>query len=198
MVEDRQMRACGKRRERLIGEKHGHETLENQCALATGLLNRLPTGFSAGCLKIHFNDLLPSLPLLWSHMTTAETPAFSSSHPELPSPMAEISPFASMSHDRAGLSGLDVEASNIQSHIQLPQQNECCLPMGWLRSYRAGLPLPNVPFGTGEKIKTQVGSGRRDMGVGEIGAAKSLGLREINGSHAVQSCQVCLPGAHFH
>lgn len=77
--------------------------------------------------------------------------------------------------------------ATFRDHVQLLQGNESLL-MGWLRPYGAGLPLPTVPFGTGEKVKTQVGSGRREIGVGEIDAAKLLGLREINGSHAVQSC----------
>lgn len=58
----------------------------------------------------------------------------------------------------------------------------------------AGLPLPKVPFGIGgekplpEKLKTQTGRRRKDMGVEERDAAKSLGLRKINGSHVVQGC----------
>lgn len=173
------------KRESLIGEKCGHETLENQCALTTGLLNRLTTGFSAGCLKIHFNDLQTSLPLLWSHMKHQPSAALTQSFqapwqsflPLLPCPMIELGSLAWV-----------LRQATFRDHVHLLQGNESCLPTGWLRSYGAGLPLPNVPFGTGEKIKTQVGSGRRDMGVGEIDAAKLLGLREINGSHAVQSC----------
>lgn len=55
-----------KEKEKLSGEKHGYETLENHCALATGLLKGLPTGISPSCFLIRFNDLQTSLPLLWS------------------------------------------------------------------------------------------------------------------------------------
>jgi len=55
-----------KEKEKLSGEKHDYETLENHCALTTGLLKGLPTGISPSCFLMHFNNLQTSLPLLWS------------------------------------------------------------------------------------------------------------------------------------
>jgi len=53
-----------KEREVNSDRRCGHEILENQSALAMGLLKGLPTGFSSGCLKTHFHDLQTSLPFL--------------------------------------------------------------------------------------------------------------------------------------